>query len=73
MQVLTRSIASQLRRIPDVEKMRVVDILLTELDQPDPEIDQVWAKEARKRWRAYKTGRLETVSYKEVLSKYRRS
>jgi putative addiction module component (TIGR02574 family) len=41
------------------------------LDKPDPEIDRVWADEARKRWAAYKAGRISTVSYEEVMSKYR--
>ncbi|UJS17141.1 MAG: addiction module protein [Candidatus Jettenia sp.] len=34
-----------------------------QLDKPDPDIDHIWAKEARKRWQAYKSGKLETVSY----------
>ena len=37
----------------------------------DPEIDRVWADEARKRWQAYKIGKVETVSYEQVMDKYR--
>ena len=44
-----------------------------DLDKPDPEIDRVWAEEARKRWEAYKAGRIPTVSYEAVMAKYRRS
>jgi hypothetical protein len=52
-------------------KVKLVDSILLQLDKPDPEIDHVWADEARKRWQAYKTGKAETVSYAQVMNKYR--
>ena len=66
-------IAQEIRELPDVEKLRLVDAILTDLDKPDPEIDRVWAEEARKRWAAYKAGRVPTVSYESVMAKHRRS
>jgi putative addiction module component (TIGR02574 family) len=65
-------LASEIRNLPDVEKLRLVDAILTDLDKPDPEIDGIWADEARKRWAAYKAGRIPTVSYEEVMAKHRR-
>jgi len=64
-------LVSEIRDLPDVEKLRVVDAILSDLDKPDPEIDRVWAEEARKRWTAYKEGRIPTVSYEEVMAKHR--
>jgi hypothetical protein len=32
-----------------------------------------WAEESRQRWDAYKSGRIPSVSYHEVMDKYRRS
>ena len=61
----------EIKSLPDIEKLRLVDAILADLDRPDPEIDRIWAEEARKRWDAYKAGRLRTVSYEEVMSKYR--
>jgi len=40
-------------------------------DKPDPEIDRIWAEEAKKRWKAYKAGKVETVSYERVMKKHR--
>jgi hypothetical protein len=40
--------------------------------RPDPEIDRIWADEARKRWAAYKAGRIPTVSYEDLMAKYNR-
>jgi putative addiction module component (TIGR02574 family) len=66
-------IAQEIRELPDVEKLRLVDGILTDLDKPDPEIDRVWAEEARKRWGAYKAGKVPTVSYESVMAKHRGS
>ena len=67
----TQEVVEKIRELPDIEKLAVVDSVLLELDRPDPEIDQVWADEARRRWQAYREGRAEHVSYAEVMSKYR--
>ena len=61
----------EIKALADVEKLRLVDAILADLDKPDPEIDRIWAEEAQKRWAAYKAGRLRTVSYDDVMSKYR--
>ena len=66
-------ITEEIRKLPDVEKLRLVDTILSDLDKPDPEIDRVWAEESRKRWAAYKTGKVPTVSYESVMAKHRRS
>jgi len=65
-------LVSEIRALPDEEKLRLLNLLLTDLDKPDPEIDQIWANEARRRWDAYRAGKLETLSYEERLSKYKR-
>jgi putative addiction module component (TIGR02574 family) len=66
-------LAKEIHELPDVEKLRLVDAILTDLDKPDPEIDKVWAEEARKRWAEYKAGKVPTVSYESVMAKHRRS
>jgi putative addiction module component (TIGR02574 family) len=63
---------SEIRALPDEEKLRLLDMILTDMDTPNPEIDQIWANEARKRWKAYHAGRLKTVSYEELIRRYKR-
>jgi putative addiction module component (TIGR02574 family) len=65
-------LVSEIRALPEEEKLRLLDVILTDLDRPDPEIDHVWAEEARKRWIAYEAGRVSTVSYEELMTKYNR-
>ena len=67
----TDKLVSEIRALPDEEKFRVLDALLTDLGQPDGEIESVWTHEARKRWEAYKDGRIGSVSYEELMSKYK--
>jgi hypothetical protein len=64
-------LVSEIRALPDADKMRVIDAVLTELHKPDPEIERIWADEAHQRWVAYKEGRIGTVSYEDVMSKHR--
>ena len=64
-------LASQIRALTDVEKLRLVDEILTDLGKPDPEIDLVWREEARKRWAAYKAGSIPTVPYEDVMARHR--
>jgi putative addiction module component (TIGR02574 family) len=64
-------LALEIRALPDVEKLRLVDAILMDLDKPDPEIDLIWAEEARRRWAAYKAGRVPSISYEEVMAKHR--
>ena len=71
MGMIKNELAEKIKSLSDTEKIELVDSILIQLDKPDPEIDRIWADEARKRWRAYKTGKVETVSYEQVMEKYR--
>ena len=61
----------QIEALADSEKLALVDIILSKLDKPDPEIDSVWVNETRNRWKAYKAGTIGTVSYERVMEKHR--
>ena len=55
------------------KSLGLVDTILSDLDKADPEIDRVWADEARKRWSAYKAGKVPMVSYETAMGKHRQS
>lgn len=69
MATINKELKAKIRSLSDTEKLELVDSILIQLDRPDPEIDRIWADEARKRWLAYKSGKLESVSYDKVMSK----
>jgi putative addiction module component (TIGR02574 family) len=64
-------LTTEIGALSDLEKLRLVDAILEDLDKPDPAIDRIWADEARKRWQAYKAGRAPTISYDAVMAKHR--
>lgn len=49
------------------ERYEVVEKIMRSLDQPDAEIDRVWAEEALLRARACDEGRMKTLSFDEVF------
>lgn len=51
---------------PD-ERLALVDGLIKSLDEPDKQLDEIWAEEAGNRLKAYREGRLEGVPMEEVF------
>jgi hypothetical protein len=69
---INKSLVSKARDLPDPEKLTLVNILLQDLDQPDPAIDKAWAREAKKRLRSIKSGKMKTHDYASVMAKLRK-
>jgi hypothetical protein len=67
----TDKLISEIRSLSNEEKLRVLEALLTDLNPAASKIDAMWIEKARERWYAYKAGRLTTVSYEELMSKYK--
>ncbi|MCK9607434.1 MAG: addiction module protein [Methylomonas sp.] len=67
----SQEIYQQARQLLPLEKLRLAERLLADLDISTPEVDSVWHDEAAKRWQAYKDGQLKTISYEAVMQKYK--
>ena len=67
----TDGLVAEIRALPAEEKLRLLDARLTDLETPDPTIDAIWSTEARKRWEAYKAGKIGTVAYEDLIRKYK--
>ena len=72
MRTAAQKVRKQVQALPDFDKLQLVNVLLTELDKPDPDIDRVWAAESQRRWKAYKAGKMKASSYREVMKRYRK-
>ena len=57
--------------LKSTEKAQLIDMLLSSLDKPDKEIDELWAQESEDRIDAYDQGEIKAISLKKVLQKYR--
>ena len=67
----TDSIIKEGSTLSPFEKAQLIDNLISSLDKPDKEIDELWAKEAEDRIDGYDQGKLKAVSLDKVLQKYR--
>jgi putative addiction module component (TIGR02574 family) len=66
-----KKLSAQARKLSPAERLDLVDDLLASLDETDPAIDRMWAKEAEDRLAAYRRGEIKAVPLQEVLAKYR--
>ena len=58
-------------KLPATERAELIDGLLSSLDEPDRNLDRLWAKEAEDRINAYDQGQIKALTIQEVLEKYR--
>lgn len=66
-----KNLSAQARKLPPAERIELVDDILASLDEPDPAVDRLWAREAGERLAAYRRGEIKALSPEEVLAKYR--
>jgi len=69
--ITTDNIFKEALTLRPSEKVQLINKLISTLDKPDKEIDELWAKEAEDRIDAYDQGKLKVVSLEKVLQKYR--
>jgi putative addiction module component (TIGR02574 family) len=67
----TKTLITQARKLSTAERVELVDDILSSLNEPDKEMDRLWAKEAEDRWAAYQRGEIKALPLEEVLAKYR--
>jgi hypothetical protein len=48
MSVATDELLSRIKELPDDEKLRLVDAILTDLHKPASKVDRIWVEEAQK-------------------------
>jgi putative addiction module component (TIGR02574 family) len=65
----TKSIISKALLLKPAERFIVIEALIKSLDIPDPQIEKAWALEAEKRLKAYRAGKLKTVSFEDMFGK----
>lgn len=67
----TEDLLEKAKSLPAAQQLELVEGLLDVLDQPDTAVDAAWAKEAKDRLRAYRSGQVRAIPLEDVLAKYR--
>lgn len=65
------NILTEISPLKPVEKLKLVDETLNSLNQPNSQVDELWAKEAENRIKAYDDGKITSISVEKVFEKYR--
>jgi len=65
----TKTIISKALSLKPAEKSLLIEALLRSLDIADPKTEKIWAVEAGKRLKAYKTGKAKTISFEDMFAK----
>ena len=63
----TKTLITRALHLKPAEKTLVIDALLKSLDIPDPKIEKIWALEAEKRLKAYKAGKIKSVTFEDLF------
>ena len=58
----TETIFEEAKLLNPTERVRLIDQLMATIDIPDPNLDQLWKKEAENRIEAYEQGKIRAVS-----------
>jgi putative addiction module component (TIGR02574 family) len=66
-----KRLIEQARALPPQDRIALVEDVLDSLDHADPDIDQLWAREASDRLAAYRRGELAAKDLSDVVVKYR--
>ena len=73
MNAKVKALSEQARKLTPEERIELIEDLQRSLDPTDPEIDRLWAEEARDRLGAYLRGEMEAIPFEEILRKYGKS
>ena len=60
--------------LPEGERATLAGLLIESLEPPpEPDVEELWAEEAERRWREIEAGTVQTIPWEQVRAKlYRR-
>lgn len=71
MNAKAKALGEQARELSPQDRIALVEDVLDSLDQADPNIDRLWAKEAGERLAAYRRGEIAAKDLSDIIAKYR--
>ncbi|MFZ2959431.1 MAG: addiction module protein [Candidatus Ozemobacteraceae bacterium] len=64
-----KEVLEEALKLKPEDRFMLVDGLIRSLDEPDKKLDEIWAVEAEKRLKAYRSGRLEGIPMEDIFRK----
>lgn len=63
----TKDLLNEAMKLKPEERFTLVEGLIKSLDEPDKELDEIWAEESEKRLKAYREGKLEGIPMEDIF------
>ena len=63
----SKDVLEQALHLKPEERFLLIEGVLKSLDEPDQELDAIWAEEAEKRLKAYRAGRLGGIAMEDLF------
>jgi len=63
----TESILTDALHLRPAERLQLIELLTKSLNKPDEIIEQIWAEESEKRYKALKAGKVKTIPLSEIV------
>lgn len=67
-----QQIVAEARQLPPEELAEVVELLLGEVGESDPEVDEAWKVEVRRRVAEIESGRVKLIPGEQVMTEVRK-
>ena len=68
--MLTHDIQEKVRNLRDLEKIHLIEMLMDDLDVPDPDVEKLWIEESESRYKAYKEGKVKGIPLDAIKERY---
>ena len=63
----TKELLDAAMKLKPEERLTLVEGLIQSLDEPDKQLDEIWAEESERRLKAYREGKLEGIPMDEIF------
>ena len=67
----TKSIIEEALRLRPAERLLLSELLTKSLNQPDENIEKIWAEESEKRYQALKENKVKSYTINEIIERYK--
>jgi len=66
---VNKKFLNELSELPALQRLKIAESIIQELENPVPEIENEWVKESERRLKAMKSGKVKTYSMEQVFGR----
>ena len=66
---VNKKFLNELNELPALQRLKIAESIIQELENPVPEIENEWVKESERRLKAMKSGKVKTYSTEQVFGR----